>query len=176
MKERFAIPSTGAIIYKIENNNIFVLIQTRQKKDGGKENGLIELPAGKIREYEDIQNALKREVFEETGLKVCKIYRDTSEITETDKTRDFETKNITPYYITQNLSGGYSIILMTFICKATGVILDSTDETQNIKWVSISEVNKMLQINKEKFFPMHILALKKFISEYDKIIREIEAL
>ena len=176
MKERFAIPCTGAIIYKIENNDIFVVIQTRQKTGGGEENGLIELPAGKIREYEDIQDALKREVFEETGLKVCEIYSDKSEITETDKTRDFETKNITPYYITQNLSGGYSIILMTFLCKATGVILDSTDETQNIEWVNILELRKMLQVNREQFFPMHILALKKFINEYEKIIQEIEAL
>lgn len=58
MKEIFAIPCVGAIIEKHEGNNTYVLIQTRQKQDGFDTNGLIELPAGKIREYEHITSTV----------------------------------------------------------------------------------------------------------------------
>ncbi|AKN32898.1 hypothetical protein Ccar_19420 [Clostridium carboxidivorans P7] len=37
-----------------------------------------------------------------------------------------------PYYVTQNLSGAYSLILNTFLCEADGVLTEATDEIQNI--------------------------------------------
>ena len=37
------------------------------------EKGLLEIPAGKIREYENIYAALRREVFEEIGIKIKNI-------------------------------------------------------------------------------------------------------
>ena len=35
---------------------------------------MIEIPAGKVREYENMFTALRREVWEETGLNIIKIY------------------------------------------------------------------------------------------------------
>lgn len=79
IKEVFAKPCVGAIIEKIIGNERLILIQTRQKEDGNETNGMLEIPAGKIREYEDVFSALRREVWEETGLKLTKIYgEDTS--------------------------------------------------------------------------------------------------
>ena len=71
--EKFAIPCVAAIIEKIVNNEKYILIQTRQKEDGAETNGMLEIPAGKIREYENIFVALRREVKEETGLTITKI-------------------------------------------------------------------------------------------------------
>lgn len=71
--EKFAKPAVGAIIEKKINGEKFILVQERQKEDGGKENGMLEIPAGKIREYENIFEALRREVKEETGLIITKI-------------------------------------------------------------------------------------------------------
>ena len=71
--EKFAIPCVAAIIEKIVNNEKYILIQTRQKEDGAETNGMLEVPAGKIREYENIFRALRREVKEETGLTITKI-------------------------------------------------------------------------------------------------------
>ena len=71
--EKFAIPCVAAIIEKIVNNKKYILIQTRQKEDGAETNGMLEIPAGKIREYENIFRALRREVKEETGLTITKI-------------------------------------------------------------------------------------------------------
>ena len=51
MMEIFVKPAVGAIIEKSENGCNYLLIQERRKENGGTENGLLEIPAGKIRDY-----------------------------------------------------------------------------------------------------------------------------
>lgn len=161
INEIFAIPCVGAIIEKVIDNEKYILIQTRQKEDGNETNGMIEIPAGKIREYEDIFTALRREVWEETGLKITKIYgEDTSVYMQTGKVT---TVSFEPYCITQNLSGAYSIILNTFLCEAEGNLLKNTNETENIHWEKVENIAVLLKDNPEKIFFMHINALKKYL-------------
>jgi len=64
MVEVFAKPAVGAIIEKVSNDKRYILIQDRNKNNDDIETGMIELPAGKIREYENIFDALRREVRE----------------------------------------------------------------------------------------------------------------
>ena len=125
--EKFAVPCVAAIIEKIVNNEKYILIQTRQKEDGAETNGMLELPAGKIREYENIFEALRREVKEETGLSITKILGEDNQISNFIKGN--EVISYTPYCITQNLSGVYSIILNTFLCEAKGELLTETNES-----------------------------------------------
>lgn len=161
IKEVFAKPCVGAIIEKIIGNERYILIQTRQKEDGNETNGMLEIPAGKIREYEDIFSALRREVWEETGLKITKTYgEDTSVSTQTG---DVTTISFNPYCVTQNLSGAYSMILNTFLCEAEGDLIESTNETENAHWEKVSEIERLLRENPEKIFFMHINALKKYL-------------
>jgi len=124
--EKFAIPCVAAIIEKIVNNEKYILIQTRQKEDGAETNGMLEIPAGKIREYENVFVALRREVKEETGLSITKILGEDNQISNFIKGN--EVISYTPYCITQNLSGAYSIILNTFLCEAKGELLTKTNE------------------------------------------------
>ena len=160
MMEIFAKPCAGAIIEKIIDGEKHILLQTRQKSGGGDTNGKLELPAGKIREYESIFTALRREVFEETGLTVTKIKNENKLFSKF--VGDFETISAEPFCVTQNLSGAYSIILLTFVCEADGDLLESTDETQNIRWVNADFVRRMLLDEPEKFFFIHLNALKKY--------------
>lgn len=161
IKEVFAKPCVGAIIEKIIGNERHILIQTRQKEDGNETNGMLEIPAGKIREYEDVFSALRREVWEESGLKITKIYgEDTSVSTQTG---DVTTISFNPYCVTQNLSGAYSMILNTFLCEAEGNLIESTNETENVHWEKVSEIERLLRENPEKIFFMHINALKKYL-------------
>lgn len=160
--EVFAKPCAGAIIGKIIDGEKHILLQTRHKSGGGDTNGKLEIPAGKIREYEDVFSTIRREVLEETGLTVTKIYGEVfSTVTAVGnvKTVSFE-----PFCITQNFSGAYSIILNTFICEAEGEPLSSTDETQNIGWVNISEVRRIVENEPDRVFFMHINALKKYLN------------
>ena len=100
MNEILAKPCVGAIIEKTENNERYILIQTRQKEDGNETNGMLEIPAGKIREYEDIFSALRREVLEETGLKITKVYGENDVIS--NQVRGVITISFEPYCVTQN--------------------------------------------------------------------------
>ena len=159
--EKFTVPCVAAIIEKIVNNEKYILIQTRQKEDGAETNGMLELPAGKIREYENIFEALRREVKEETGLSITKILGEDNQISNFIKGN--EVISYTPYCITQNLSGAYSIILNTFLCEAEGELLTETNESQNIHWIKIEEFKKILKNNPEKIFLLHINALQKYL-------------
>ena len=152
--EKFAIPCVAAIIEKIVNNEKYILIQTRQKEDGAETNGMLEIPAGKIREYENIFEALRREVNEETELSITKILGEDNQISNFIKGN--EVISYTPYCVTQNLSGAYSIILNTFLCEAEGELLTETNESQNIHWIKIEEFKKTLKNNPEKIFEIMI--------------------
>ena len=162
MMEIFAKPCAGAIIEKIIDGEKHILLQTRQKSGGGDTNGKLEIPAGKIREYEDVFSTIRREVLEETGLTVTKIYGE--ELAAVTQVGEVKTISFELFCITQNLRGAYSIILNTFICEAEGETLPSTDEAQNIGWVNISVVRQIIENEPERVFFMHINALKKYLN------------
>ena len=69
MTELFSKPAAGGIIERIIDGEVFILLQERYKGND-RENGLVEIPAGKIREFENIYDCLRREISEETGLEV----------------------------------------------------------------------------------------------------------
>lgn len=161
MKETFANPAVGAIIVKQVGNEEYILVQTREKNSCDGTDGLLEIPAGKIREYENIFEALKREVWEETGLHITKIYgEEESQFLDIDGNK---TILFNPYCVTQNLSGAYSLILSTFLCEAEGELLEKTNETENIRWMKRDELKAIVEDNPEKIFLMHVNALRKYL-------------
>lgn len=106
MEEKFAKPAIGAIVERMINGKKHIIIQERWKENGNETNGQYELPAGKIREYENAYDTVRREVFEETGLKVTKIIGEETLI----YSEDIKTINFMPFCMTQNLEKAYSII------------------------------------------------------------------
>ena len=161
MKEHFAKTAVAAIIERTIENQPYILIQERQKENDLNTNGLIEIAAGKVREYENVFDALKREVYEETGLTITNIID--QEQSEYAGNQTASVMGFTPFYITQNLDGIYSLIVMTFICEAEGQIAENTNETINIRWVTLEEAEEILLKSPEKIFPLHLLSIKKYI-------------
>ena len=53
-EERYAIPGAGGILIKDIDGAEHILLQIRHKPGAPGENGLLEIPAGKIREFESI--------------------------------------------------------------------------------------------------------------------------
>lgn len=161
MVETFAIPAVGAIIVKKVENEEFILVQTRKKNNGDGMDGLLEIPAGKVREYENIFDALRREVWEETGLHITTVQgEDVSQFLDIAGNR---TITFSPYCVTQNLSGAYSLILSTFLCEAEGELLKQTNETVNIRWMRREELKEIVDNSPERVFLMHVHALRKYL-------------
>ena len=164
MVEVFAKPAASAIIEKVEYGKRYVLLQRRQKDGGGKTNGLLEVAGGKVREYENIYEALRREVREETGLKVTEICGEAE--SQHVNIGGTEVISIEPFCVVQNLSGIYSLIMQTFICHADGELAYSTNETVDIRWETIAELKNLLLDKPQEIFPIDILPLRKYVGQY----------
>lgn len=159
--EKFSIPGVGGILEKKIDMEDFVLIQERWKEDYKNEMGLIEIPAGKIREFESIFDCLRREIREETGLEIIEIYGESDcKIIEEN---GYKVLNYTPFSSSQNLQGDYPIMVQVFLCKVKGELLKVTNETKNIRWISLEELKEMLETQRERFYPMHITTLQSYL-------------
>ena len=163
MAELFTIPAVGGIIEKMSNGEKYILIQERSKEDALVEQGLIEIPAGKIRQYENIFDCLRREIKEETGLDVVEI--DGERESEVIEMHGYKVVNYSPFNCAQNIEGYYPILVQVFICRVTGELMNRSDESMNMRWITINELEKKIIDNQEQFYPMHIVTLKKYIKQ-----------
>lgn len=161
--EQFSIPGAGGIIVKELNGERNILIQTRIKPHAPCEDGLLEIPAGKIRAFESIFDTLKREIKEETGLDVTKILGEN--LSTVYEGNSYKVINFMPYSCSQNLVGTYPIIVFVFICQVEGKLLPFSDESKNYKWTPISEIKRVLMDSPQSLYPMHIDTLKKYVND-----------
>ena len=159
--EQFAIPGAGGIIEKEINGIKNILMQTRMKSDMPYENGLLEIPAGKIRAFENIFDTLKREIKEETGLDVVEILGENSSTIY--EGNSYKVLNFMPFSCSQNLIGDYPIMVFVFICKVEGELLPFSDESQNYKWTPITEIKRIIENSPQSLYPMHVDTLRKYV-------------
>ncbi|MCL2570784.1 MAG: NUDIX domain-containing protein [Defluviitaleaceae bacterium] len=159
--ERFSIPAVGGIIEGELDGTRCILTQTRMKADAQHDNGLIEIPAGKIRAFESIFDTLKREIKEETGLEVVEVQGENA--TTIYEGNSYKVVNFMPFSCSQNLIGDYPIMVFVFICKVKGELLPFSDEAQNYKWIPIAEVKRIVENSPQSLYPMHVDTLKKYI-------------
>ena len=164
MTESFSKPAAGGIIERIVDGEVLILLQERYKGNV-RENGLIEIPAGKIREFENIYDCLKREIWEETGLELTYIQGEKEAVITEHK--NFKVLNYSPFACAQNVDGDYPIMVQVFICRASGKALSESNESRNIRWVSLKDLRKMLRDEADSFYPMHITTLKKYVDSKD---------
>ncbi|AFM39269.1 NTP pyrophosphohydrolase [Desulfosporosinus acidiphilus SJ4] len=160
--ELLAKPGVGGIIEHTLNGVNYILLQKRYKDDAPLESGMIEIPAGKIREFENIFDCLRREVFEETGLEVIEIEGEYESILV--EMNGYKVVNYQPFACSQNIMGEYPIMVQTFICRVQGKIISQSNETKNVRWVSLDTLKEMLLNQEDRFYPMHITTLRKYIT------------
>ncbi len=147
----------GLLVREFEGEKQLI-IQLR-KKEG--KSDVYELPGGRINEYEKIVDGLKREIIEETGLKVKSIYGEESAITTTGDT--FTMECIKPFSAYQTLEGPVDSFGIYFICEVEGEPSTTGDETADIHWASKNEVQKI--IDTHKFSEIDLPAVMMFVRD-----------
>ena len=131
--------------------------------------GLLEIPAGGIDGYENIFDALYREVKEETGLTIVKVidnYKgDILENRPHDKSHVFQ-----PFICQQVLetNGGLPRIGFVFRCEVKGDIKMQKEEAKNPIWLTIPELKNVLYTRPETVFSLQYTTLKYYVEKIEK--------
>ena len=139
------------------------LIVQMRKRAGEPE--LYELPGGRIEEYEKMIDCLKREIMEETGLKVVVVQNEEdSIITENNQPQEaFSVECIKPFAAYQTIKGPVDSFGIFFICKVEGEPSPRGDDTEDVHWANMEEVHKMIE--EHVFSEIDLPAVLMFLKE-----------
>ena len=136
-----------AIIERKRDGVLELLVQMRNKPYEG--STLIELPGGRVEEFESLLDALRREVREETGLEIWYIEGQETR-TETNAVVT-SVECIRPFAAYQTLQGPVDSIGFYFRCLAEGQLLESGDESGHPRWMPVSEIAQLIHEDAEQF-------------------------
>lgn len=157
--EELYIPFVGAIIQRDIAGKRHVLVQTRDKESDKLYSGSLEIPGGKFRAFEDIYEALRREVREECGLEITFIHGEDHRVDYHNGTEI--SSLIEPFSVIQVRQGPFFGVV--FLCQATGEPVKRTNETINIRWLPIDELKRIVDQTPEKVYPAFLAPLKKYL-------------
>jgi 8-oxo-dGTP diphosphatase len=161
----FSIPVVSAIIERQHNNETEILVQTRWKPNVDPiYSGTLEIPAGVLDvPYENVYDAIKREVLEETGLTVTKIKPDI-------KTKIFSPRNdanfaFVPFCCQQQLKGGRPWVGFVFLCEVEDKEpTPQASEVRDVCWLKKSELKQIFDETPEKIFTLQLGALEYYFN------------
>lgn len=155
----------SAIIEKVENGQRYVFTQIRWKPESSPTYlGALEIPAGGIDSYENIYDAVKREVLEETGLEITHFIDDMQ--TPILYTRPGDASIAFRPFICQQVletNDGLPWVGFVFRCEATGAIKMQTSEAKDPRWMSIDELDEIIRNTPSKIFSLQLATLRYYI-------------
>lgn len=162
--EKFSIPIISAIIERVKDDETEILVQTRWKpKEDPKYSGCLEISAGKIREFENVYDSLNREVFEETGLKIIKIFPDVK--TKIHSPNNDGSFAFQPFCCQQQIKGGRPWIGFVFRCQVEDKQpLKQGDGTKDVRWIKRSELKQIFEKTPEKIFTVQLGVLDYYFN------------
>ncbi|OGY50644.1 MAG: hypothetical protein A3J59_01435 [Candidatus Buchananbacteria bacterium RIFCSPHIGHO2_02_FULL_56_16] len=160
----------SAILIRKRDEKTEVFLQKRWKpRVSPTYSGMIEIPAGGIRAYENVYDALKREVKEECGLEIVRVVEDyQSSVKEPRKhDRAFVFK---PFICQQVLetNGGLSWVGFVFFCEVTGEVSINPAEAKDPQWVTIAQLKKLVSTKADQIFPLQLPVLEYFITQFTR--------
>jgi ADP-ribose pyrophosphatase len=160
----FTVPTVSAIIERQHQGRTQVLVQVRWKPEKDPVySGAFEIPAGGIGQHENVYDALEREVFEETGLRVTTIRPNIKTAMHSQHGDDVFA--FVPFCCHQQLSGKARIGFV-FICTAEGSITPAPTEVKEIMWLDRAELRRLLEQTPERIFTFQRPVLEFYLGQY----------
>ncbi|WP_170928712.1 NUDIX domain-containing protein [Deinococcus hopiensis] len=135
-----------AIIERETPQGTEVLLQRRQKRGQPQR---LEFPGGQLEPYEGILDALKREVREETGLKVTQLLDGTNR-TANDAPGG-EVECLTPSFVYQTTRGPVDSVGFFFRVRAAGELTQRGDGAGGHEWLALAELCRRFETQPDGF-------------------------
>jgi 8-oxo-dGTP pyrophosphatase MutT (NUDIX family) len=158
----------SAIIEREHADETQVLIQTRWKPARDPlYSGTLEIPAGGVHVYENVYEAVKREVLEETGLHVKGFYPDIR--TKAYAPHDDDCFAFVPFCCQQQLRGGIPRIGIVFICQVEDKEpVPEQGGVRDITWMPTFELRRILDATPERIFTLQLPVLDYYLNHRRK--------
>ena len=159
----FPVPIVSAIIERQRGATTEVLIQVRWKPATDPVySGTFEIPAGGIGQYESVYEALKREVYEETGLRVTGFRPEVR--TRTHSQRGDDVFAFVPFCCQQQVSGRARVGFV-FVCTVEDADpVPHPDEVKEIAWMETSELRRLVEESPERIFTFQLPVLEFYLT------------
>jgi 8-oxo-dGTP diphosphatase len=159
---KYPVPVVSAIIEREQDGELEILVQTRWKPDQDPEySGTLEIPAGTLEKYESVYDALAREVFEETGLRVTGFRPDIR--TKTYVQKDDEVFAFLPFCCQQQTQGKQRVGFV-FVCTVEEKQpVANVNEAKDARWMKQSELKRLLEQAPEEIFAFQLGALDYYL-------------
>jgi 8-oxo-dGTP pyrophosphatase MutT (NUDIX family) len=161
----------SAIIEKDFDGILKIFVQTRWKPEHSPTYlGVLEIPAGGIDGYEDVYTAITREVKEETGLDVVEFLDDTEKTGPLTNRPGDTSQAFTPFVCQQMLSsnGGLPWVGFVFRCRVTGTAVHETNESKDLRWLSLDELETFITEKPEEVFGLQYASLRYYLDWHKK--------
>jgi 8-oxo-dGTP pyrophosphatase MutT (NUDIX family) len=170
MGSNLCIPFVAAIIERDLNNKRQILVQTRQNAQSvSMYNGTIEFTAGTLdKPFENVYDALAREIKEETGMTLKRIVND-SRTKIYGPQEDDAAFGFKPFCCTQQLKEGRPWIGFIFRCEVEdGEPVEQEGETSNVRWEDAQELKRIFEQTPEKLFTLEVPAWEYYFKETEQ--------
>lgn len=162
------ISVVSALIERDHGGHKQILVQTRWKPDRDPEySGTLEIPAGWIDEYEDVHEALRREIKEETGLTVTQIIPDRR--TATHSPREDGAFAFESFCCQQMIQGGRPYVGFVFLCRVRDEEpREQKEETRDVRWMDAEELRSLFESAPEKIFTLQLGVIDYYLNYADR--------
>lgn len=149
-----------AIIERVSDGSLSAYVQWRTKPN---EPRVLELPGGRVGEFESLLSALRREVVEETGMTVTHIIGADSLTLSLDTVGDVECVPVYAAY--QTVRGPVDSMGVYFRCQAEGSPKPSEESERGV-WMSPRELYDVLNDQHAKISWVDRAGLQHYLSDF----------
>lgn len=143
--EGLVVPNVAAVVYSEARGEI--LLQRRDKV-GEAVRGRLEVPGGRWRAGESAAAAVRREVFEETGVSVIEMLTDS---TEFDFPAGLAMEASRPAVVVAGLHGAYPAVLVAYECIGVGIPRPLAGESAAPAWWGLGDARDHLERDPDDF-------------------------
>lgn len=161
--ENVMVPVIRAIVENADGSGA-ILLQRRSKPDEAVF-GLLELPGGTWRAGEPPDEAISREVYEETGVALSSVSG--IALTALDSRRSIAT--VSPLAVIAGVRGAFPAVHVIVIAAGTGEPLPGDGESTDARWWPIASVREEVEVRPAAFVPSTLAALNAYFDWMESV-------